>query len=118
MNIDKLANLLEIITRNLGNALVTTASEIRKLNNSEPPLSQASEKPEFASIIAKVPHKRFAYDVRDKVIVKYPDQNFPIKSRILKRLSETEYLVYSQGGLKSQANQVSYDQILGIDPDS
>ena len=111
-----MTQLIEIIARNLGNALLAIASEISK-QNTPAPLSQASEKPKNVNIIATVPHKRFTYQTRDKVIVQYPEQSFPTKSRILKRISNSEYLVYNQQGLKANANKVTYDQILGIDPD-
>ncbi len=111
-----MTQLIEIIARNLGNALLAIASEISK-QNAPAPLSQAAEKPKNVNIIANVPWKRFTYQPRDKVLVQYPEQSFPTKSRILKRLSNTEYLVYNQQGLKANANKVTYGQILGIDPD-
>jgi hypothetical protein len=112
----ELTQIAEIIARNMGNALLAIASEISK-QNTPPPLSQASEKPKSVSIIDNVPWKRFTYQARDKVIVQYPDQEFPLKCRILKRVSQTEYLVYPQQGLKAQANKVTSEMILGIDPD-
>jgi len=112
----ELTKIAAILFKNLSDALLTTASELSKLETSQP-LSQANELPKLESLNAKVFHKRIAYEPRDKVLVQYPDLAFPQKCRILKRLSESEYLVYPQGGLKANANKVEYDQILGIDPD-
>jgi hypothetical protein len=112
----ELTKFAEIITRNLGNALLAMASEFSKLNTPSP-LSQASETPKNESIIAKVPWKRFTYNPRDKVIVQFKGSTFPTKCRILKRVSESEYLVYPQQGLKADARTVAIADILGLDPD-
>ena len=112
-----IAEMAIITLKNLSDALLTTASEIRKLNHSSPPLSQASQKDNFASITPTMPRKLFSYSARDRVLVHFAGSEIPTKCRILKRISATEYLAYPQNGLKNSAREVSHEQILGLDPD-
>ena len=113
----ELAKIAAILFKNLSDALLSTASEISKLNPPASPLSQANENPELVSISRTMPHKRFSYQPRDKVIVKFSHMNSSLKMRVLKKLSDTEYLVYEQGGLKADARKATVEMILGLDPD-
>ena len=112
-----IAEMAIITLKNLSDALLTTASEIRKLNHSSPPLSQASQKDNFASITSTMPTKLFSYSARDRVLVHFAGSEIPTKCRILKRISATEYLAYPQRGLKRDAKTVTANMIVGIDPD-
>ena len=112
----ELTKIAEIIAKRLSDALLTMASDFAKLNNASP-LSQASQKQELVSIIATMPIKRFTYQPRDRVIIKFENPNLPTKYRILKRLSDGEYLAYPQKGLKRDAKTVTANMIVGIDSD-
>ena len=81
----ELTKIAAILFKNLSDALLTTASEINKLNTSASPLSQANENPELVSISRTVPYKRFSYQPRDKVIVRFPNMVSSLKMRILKK---------------------------------
>ena len=111
-----LTKIATILFKNLSDALLTTASELKRLDSASP-LSQASQKQELVSIIATMPIKRFTYQPRDRVIIKFENPNLPTKYRILKRLSDGEYLAYPQKGLKRDAKTVTANMIVGIDPD-
>lgn len=112
----ELTKIAAILFKNLSDALLTTASELKRLDSASP-LSQTSQKQEFVSIIATMPTKRFTYQPRDRVIIKFENPNLPTKYRILKRLSDGEYLAYPQKGLKRDAKTVTANMIVGIDPD-
>lgn len=112
----ELTKIAEIIAKRLSDALLTMASDFAKLNNATP-LSQASQKQELVSIIAPMPVKRFSYQPRDRVVIRFEGSSSPTKYRILKRISNTEYLAYPQRGLKADARKVTVDMIVGIDPD-
>ena len=112
-----IAEMAIITLKNLSDALLTTASEIRKLNHSSSPLSQASQKDNFASITPTMPTKLFSYSARDRVLVHFAGSEIPTKCRILKRISATEYLVYPQRGLKADARKIAVQMIVGLDPD-
>lgn len=112
----ELTKIAAILFKNLSDALLTTASELRKLENPDP-LSQASPKIESIMPTRPKPIIRESYPQKEKILVMFDGQNYPLKCVILKRLSDAEYLVYQRGGLKSDAKKVTYDQILGIDPD-
>ena len=112
----ELTKIAEIIAKRLSDALLTMASDFAKLNNATP-LSQASQKQELVSIIAPMPVKRFSYQPRDRVVIRFEGSSSPTKYRILKRISNNEYLAYPQRGLKADARKVTSDMIVGIDPD-
>ena len=112
----ELTKIAEIIAKRLSDALLTMASDFAKLNNATP-LSQTSEKQELVSIIAPMLVKRFSYQPRDRVVIRFEGSSSPTKYRILKRISNTEYLAYPQRGLKADARKVTSDMIVGIDPD-
>lgn len=112
----ELTKLAEIIAKHLSDAFLSMASDFAKLNNAAP-LSQAKEKAELVSIIATMPTKRFNYQPRDRVLIRFQGANLPTKCRILKRISDAEYLVYPQRGLKADARKITADMIVGIDPD-
>ena len=112
----ELTKLAEIIAKHLSDAFLSMASDFSKLNNA-PPLSQTSEKEELASIRPTLHKLLWAYKPRTKVIVRLPNSESSIKMRILKKISDSEHLVYHQGGLKADARRVTVDMILGLDPD-
>ena len=112
----ELTKIAAILFKNLSDALLTTASELKRLDSAAP-LSQTSQKQELVSIVAPMPKKRFSYQPRDRVIVQFENASSPTKYRILKRISNTEYLAYPQRGLKADARKVTVDMIVGIDPD-
>ena len=112
----ELTKIAAILFKNLSDALLTTASELKRLDSALP-LSQTSQKQELVSIVAPMPKKRFSYQPRDRVIVQFENASSPTKYRILKRISNNEYLAYPQRGLKADARKVTSDMIVGIDPD-
>ena len=112
----ELTKIATILFKNLSDALLTTASELKRLDSAAP-LSQTSQKQELVSIGAPMPKKRFSYQPRDRVIVQFENASSPTKYRILKRISNTEYLAYPQRGLTADARKVTSDMIVGIDPD-
>lgn len=112
----ELTKIAEIIAKHLSNAFLSMASDFTKLNNAAP-LSQTSQDEQLASIRPTLHKFLWAYKPRTKVIVKFPNSESSSKMRILKKLSDSSYLVYHQGGLKSDAKEVTVDMILGLDPD-
>ncbi len=112
----ELTKIAAILFKNLSDALLTTASELKRLDSALP-LSQTSQKQELVSIIAPMPIKRFNYQPRDRVVIRFEGSSSPTKYRILKRISNTEYLAYPQRGLKADARKVAVDMIVGMDPD-
>ena len=112
----ELTKIAAILFKNLSDALLTTASELKRLDSAAP-LSQTSQKQELVSIVAPMPKKRFSYQPRDRVIVQFENASSPTKYRILKRISNNEYLAYPQRWLKADARKVTSDMIVGIDPD-
>lgn len=112
----ELTKIAAILFKNLSDALLTTASELKRLDSAAP-LSQTSQKQELVSIVTPMPKKRFSYQPRDRVIVQFENASSPTKYRILKRISNTEYLAYPQRGLKADARKVTSNMIVGLDPD-
>lgn len=112
----ELTKIAAILFKNLSDAFLSTASELNRINT-PPTLSQTEQKPELVSIKPIMPTKLWDYKPREKVIVKLFGTNLSHKMRILKKLSDSEYLVYHQQGAKSEATKVSYEDILGLDPD-
>lgn len=115
-----LTRIAAILLRNISDALLTTASEISKLDGYEIPsktFTQADdnprslepEKPKFTT------HDQ--YNPREKVIVIFEESTTPTKCRILKRLDKATYVVYPQQAPKSMAREINATQILGLDPD-
>lgn len=112
----ELTKIAAILCKNLSNALAAAASEIDKLGAATP-LSQASKNEELVSIRRTVHKLPYGYSPRNKILVRFPESNSSFRMRVLKKLSDHEYLVYQQGGLKKDAKKISVDWILGLDPD-
>lgn len=112
----ELTKIFSILFKNLSDAFLSTASELNRLD-SAPPLSQAEQKQEFISIKRNMPTKMWSYHPRDKVIVKFADSESSLKMRVLKKLSDSEYLVYHQRQRKDEAVKATTQEILGLDPD-
>ena len=108
--------IASILFKNLSDALLQTASELSKLN-APAPLSQATIKEELISIKPNMPSKMWSYKAREKVIVRFNGSGSSFKMRILKKISDSEYLVYHQNQVKSHSARVTTDEILGLDPD-
>ncbi len=106
-----------ILFSNLSDAFLQSASEIRKLEISSQPLSQATQNQELVSIERTMLVKRSTYKSRDAVIVLQGDPPSRLKCRILKRTGDSEYLAYCQGQLKSSAFKINHAQIVGFDSD-
>ncbi len=115
----ELTKIAAIFAKHLSDALLSVHHELAKLDRhpTPSPLSQAIENPKNVSIERPELKQRHTYDPRDKVMVKSNGSEFPNRCVILKRLSDTEYLVYYRRQAKSTAFKVSYEQILGLDPD-
>ena len=112
----ELTKIAAIFAKHFSDALLSIHHELTKLEN--PPLSQPKESVSIEQVSSRPKLLKLeSYTSREKVLVQVEGVNFPIKMKILKRLSDTEYLVYPQGQLKSLAVKVNYDQIAGIDPD-
>lgn len=115
-----LTRIAAILFRNLSDALLTTASEISKLDAYEikpetftraddKPPSLEPEKPKFTT--------HLQYNPREKVMVIFGESTTPTKCRILKRLDKDTYVVYPQKAPKGMAREINSSQILGLDPD-
>jgi len=109
-----------ILLRNLSDALLTTASEISKLENPESTakiFTQAEDSqpllpPENPKLI-----QCFQYSPKQKIMVMFEGATSPTKCRVLKRLDSENYLVYPQRSPRSAACEISASRILGLDPD-
>lgn len=113
----KLVAEMTIITlKNLSDALLTTASEIRKLNHSPEPLSQAQEKANLVSSEHTGLTKREQYKLRDRVLVSFDPQFQPCRMTILEILETNEYMAYHWQAPKNTAQKITQNQILGLDP--
>jgi hypothetical protein len=109
-----------ILFKNLSDALLTTASEISKLDDCQTPpktFTQADEKPPLLPPEKPKLVTHFQYQPREKVLVIFEGSDIPTRCRILKRLDKENYVVYPQQSPKSMARQINADQILGLDPD-
>ncbi|NUN66339.1 hypothetical protein HCU40_16665 [Pseudanabaena biceps] len=108
--------IAEIVAKRLSDAFLSMASDFSKLS-APAPLSQAEPKPEFVSLKRNVPSKMWNYKPQEKVLVRFTGSESSFKMRILKKLSDSEYLVYHQNQVKSEAVKATTDEILGLDPD-
>lgn len=112
----ELTKIAAIFAKHLSHAFLSIHCELEK--GSESPLSQAQKSVSLEQKSSRPkPLKLESYHSQEKVIVQLEGVNFPLKMRVLKRLSDTEYLVYNQGQPKRLAVKATYNQILGIDPD-
>ena len=123
----ELAKIAAILFKNLSDALLTTASEISKLDSTiskldsteTPPktFTQANDNPPLLEPEKPKLITRYDYFPRQKVIVMFEGSRTPTKCRILKRIDMNTYIVYPQRCPKAMARQVNVNQILGLDPD-
>jgi hypothetical protein len=113
----KLVAEIAIITlKNLSDALLQTASEIRKLNHSPESLSQAQDKFSFANQEREFT-KRDKYKLRDRVIVDLNPPHYPSRMTISEVLEDSsEYMAYHWQASKNTAQKITHSQILGLDP--
>ena len=116
----ELTKIAGILFKNLSDALLTTASEINKLEWREAPpeaLSQADDKPPLLPPEKPALVSRYQYESREKVMVIFEGSDIPTKCKILKRIDKDTYSVVPQRSPKSMAREIHADQILGLDPD-
>lgn len=112
----ELTKIAAIFAKHLSDAFLSIHHELTKLEN--PPLSQPKESVSIIETMQRPqPLKLNSYHSPQKILVQVKNSNFPLKMRILRRLSDTEYLAYPQGQLKSLATKITYEQIIGVDPD-
>lgn len=115
-----ITRIAAILLRNISDALLTTASEISKLDGYEMPsktFTQADDNPPLLEPENPKFITHYQYDPRQKVIVIFEGSRTPTKCRILKRIDNNTYVVYPQQSPKSMAREINIDQILGLDPD-
>ena len=115
-----LTRIAAILLRNLSDALLTTASEISKLDAYEikpETFTQADDKPSLLESEKPKLITRYQYEAREKVLVLFEGASTPTRYRILKRLDSNNYIVYPQNASKSMSREVTIDQIVGLDPD-
>ena len=112
----ELAKIASILFRNLSDALLTTASEISKLEKPALPLSQAVKKQELVSIETHAYTKRDVYKVGDTVMVMLPTALTPVKMRISEPLKDGLYIAYFPLQSKADTRKLSPTQVLGLDP--
>ena len=116
----ELTKIAAILFKNLSDALLTTASEISKLENPENTaklFTQADEKPPLLSPEKPKLITHYQYSPKQKVLVIFEGAETPTKCNILKRVDSDTYLVYPQRSPKSTSREIRYEQILGLDPD-
>jgi hypothetical protein len=109
------AEIAIITLKNLSDALLQTASEIRKLNPSPETLSQAQDKFSFANQERQFT-KRDKYKLRDRVIVDLNPPKYPSRMTISEILEGNEYMAYHWQAPKNSAQKITQSQILGLDP--
>lgn len=114
---DLISEIAIIFAKNLSDALLLSASEIRKLKSSGAPLSQADKNQELVSAETSTFTKRDRYKVGDRVMAMLVGGTHPVKMRISDVLEGLVYLAYFQGCSKSAIREIAHDQVLGLDPD-
>jgi hypothetical protein len=111
-----IAQIAIITLEKISNALLETASEIRKLPHSPADtLSQAQDKFSFANQEREFT-KRDKYKLRDRVIVNLNPPHYPSKMTISEILEGNEYMAYHWQRSKDTAQKINHSQILGLDP--
>ncbi|MFN7296992.1 MAG: hypothetical protein ACK5VA_08625 [Pseudanabaena sp.] len=112
----ELTKIASILFKNLSDALLSTASELSRLDTPAP-LSQAEYNPEL--VIQEPPEftKREHYKIGDRIMVSLDDGLSPVKMKVSHVLKGAVYLAYFQGHLKSSGREIRHEQILGLDPD-
>lgn len=116
----ELTKIAAILFKNLSDALLTTASEISKLEGREAPpktFTQADDKPPLLEPEKPKLITHYQYNPREKVIVIFEGAMTQIKCKIVKRIDNNTYLVCPQRSSKAMATEVNLSQILGLDPD-
>ena len=112
-----IAQIAIITLEKMANALLETASEIRKLPHSPAEtLSQAQDKFSFANQPRKYT-ERAKYKLRDRVIVDLNPPHYPSRMTISEVLEGNEYMAYHWQAPKNTARKITKSQILGLDPD-
>jgi hypothetical protein len=112
----ELTKIASILFKNLSDALLSTASELSRLDTPAP-LSQAEDNPELVSLEPRTFTKRENYKVGDRLMVMLSGGMHPVKMRVLEVLQGSVYLAYSPREQKSSAREITHEQILGLDPD-
>ncbi len=116
----ELTKIAAILFKNLSDALLSTASEISKLDSPENTakiFTQADDKPPLLPPEKPKLISRYQYEAREKVMVIFSGSDIPTKCKILKRIDKDTYSVVPQRSPKSMAREIHADQILGLDPD-
>lgn len=111
----ELTKIASILFKNLSDALLSTASELSRLDNPAP-LSQAEENPELVSLESPKFTKRDNYKIGDRIMVMLSGGMHPVKMRVLE-VQCSVYLAYFPREQKSSAREITHEQILGLDPD-
>ena len=112
----ELTKIASILFKNLSDALLSTASELSRLDTPAP-LSQTEEKPELVSLGPPKFTQRDNYKIGDRIMVMLSGATRPVKMRVSDVLQGSVYLAYFHRDLKSTAREITHDQILGLDPD-
>jgi hypothetical protein len=112
----ELTKIASILFKNLSDALLSTASELSRLDTPAP-LSQAEDNPELVSLEPPEFTKREHYKIGDRIMVSLDDGLSPVKMKVSHVLKGAVYLAYFQGHLKSSGREIRHEQILGLDPD-
>ncbi|MFM7887559.1 MAG: hypothetical protein ACKPCM_12900 [Pseudanabaena sp.] len=109
-----------ILLKNLSDALLTTASEISKLENHESTVELFTQADDNQPLLPPEKPKlitHYQYEPKQKVLVIFEGAQTATKCNVLKRLDSDTYLVYPQRSPKSASREIRYSQILGLDPD-
>jgi hypothetical protein len=112
----ELTKIASILFKNLSDALLSTASELSRLDTPAP-LSQAEDNPELVSLEPPEFTKREHYKIGDRIMIQLDGCSLPIKARISDVLQGSLYLAYFLRQPKSTAREIRHEQILGLDPD-
>jgi hypothetical protein len=111
-----IAQIAIITLEKIANAILETASEIRKLPHTPAEtLSQAQDKYSFANQPRKFT-ERSKYKLRDRIIVDLNPPFTPCKMTISGVLESSEYTAYHWMHSKDSAQKITQNQILGLDP--
>lgn len=111
----ELTKIFSILLKNLSDALLTTASELSKLDTPET-FTQADDKPPL--LAQKTPQliTRYQYEKGEKVMVIFDGATTPTRCNIVKRVDMNTYTVHPYRSPKSESREINVDQILGLDP--
>lgn len=116
----ELTKIAAILFKNLSDALLTTASEISKLDGRDAPLktfTQTDDKPPLLEPEKPKLTTCYQYNPRQKVVVMFEGAFTPTKCKVVQRIDLNTYVVCPQRSAKAMTTQVKLSQILGLDPD-